>query len=325
MLIFFKNRILNQIEIRKLHFDVEEIILNLIFEEKKVLLDNIIIGAGRSGTTSLVEYLKQHPDINFSGIKEVTYFSVNDHYNRGVDYFHSFFKDKKGILSTSDTYLLMDAEASERIYNYNPETKLIVILREPSKRSFSNYQYAINNGYLSSSISFIESQQLEQNYLENKKDIVFQNNHCSFYGSLYYHHLKNWLRYFNKELLFICTTNQLNQQPKETLNKLFVFLNLVPFEVVEFNAQNKAAGVKNKGLNSFLVDREHWLRKLVRKPLQFKPIRNIIFKTGVVEKIKEVNRTELVYAEMTNEEKDFCDRYFKEDLAMLKKEFGIEF
>ena len=100
-------------------------------------------------------------------------------------------------------------------------------------------------------------------------------------------------------------------------------MNIASFEVQELTAKNKASGVKNKGLNSFLVDREHWLRKLVRLPLQFKPIRNLIFKTGIVEKIKEVNRTEQDYAEMSEEEKDFCAIYFEEDLAMLKKEFGI--
>lgn len=288
-----------------------------------MLLNNIIIGAGRSGTTSLVGYLKQHPDINFSSIKEVTYFSVAEHFKRGVEYFHSFFENKKGLLSTSDTYLLMDLTAPERIFNYNPNIKLIVILREPAKRSFSNYQYAVSNGYLSNSISFIESQKLEKNHILTK-DVVFQNNHCSFYGSLYHYHLNNWLKYFKKEQLFICTTSQLNHEPKETLNKLFQFLNLSSFEVQELTAKNKASGVKNKGLNSFLVDREHWLRKLVRMPLQFKPIRNLIFKTGIVEKIKEVNRTEQDYAEMSEEEKAFCSIYFEEDLAMLKKEFGIE-
>lgn len=287
-----------------------------------MLLDNIIIGAGRSGTTSLVEYLKQHPDINFSIIKEVTYFSVADHFKRGTEYFHSFFEDKKGLLSTSDTYLLMDASAPERVFNYNPNTRLIVILRDPAKRSFSNYQYAVNNGYLYNSISFVESQKLEKNYLLDK-DIVFQNNYCSFYGSLYYHHLNNWLKYFKKEQLFICTTTQLNQEPKETLNKLFKFLNVASFEVQELTPKNIAAGVKNKGLNSFLVDREHWLRKLIRIPLQFKLFRNLIFKTGVVEKIKEVNRTEQIYVAMTEEEESFCSTYFEEDLAMLKKEFGI--
>lgn len=289
-----------------------------------MLVNNIIIGAGRSGTTSLVEYLKQHPEINFSTIKEVTYFSIEDHFKRGVDYFHSFFAAKKGLLSTSDTYLLMDRAAPARIQQYNANIKLVVILREPTKRTFSNYQYSLNNGYLPKSLSFIQSQNLEQSYLE-KKDIVFLNNHCSFNGSLYHKHLTHWLQYFGREQLLICTTNQLNTNPQETLNRLFKFLGLTEFEVSVLKEKNKASGVKNKELNNFLSNREHWFRKLIRKPLQLSFIRNIIFKSSVVEKIKEANRTEQSYREMTLEEKIFCEKYFKEDLMLLKKEFGIEF
>jgi len=115
----------------------------------------------------------------------------------------------------------------------------------------------------------------------------------------------------------------LNKSPKETLDKLFEFLALKPYEVTPLIVKNKAAGVKNKGLNNFLVDRDNWLRRLIRKPLQIGFVRSLIFKTGIVEKIKDVNRVEQVYREMTQEEKDFCETYFENDLAMLKKDFGI--
>ena len=112
-------------------------------------LNHIIIGAGRSGTTSLVAYLQQHPKINFSSIKEVTYFSVVDHYNRGVEFLHSFFERKEGILNaTSDTYLLMDMDAPKRISDYNSELKITVILREPLSRTHSNYIFSVNHGYI---------------------------------------------------------------------------------------------------------------------------------------------------------------------------------
>jgi len=40
-----------------------------------MIVNHILIGAGRSGTTTVTDYLKQHQQINFSSIKEVTYFS----------------------------------------------------------------------------------------------------------------------------------------------------------------------------------------------------------------------------------------------------------
>jgi hypothetical protein len=183
-------------------------------------LDHIIIGAGRSGTTSLVAYLQQHPKINFSKIKEVTYFSVKNHYERGETFLQSFFKETNTELNaTSDTYLLMDVLAPERVFNYNPDIKITVILRDPSSRTYSNYNYSINHGYINKNISLIDSQKLEAEILEGS-DIIEQNNHCNFYGSLYCLHLNNWLKSLKKEQIFICTTDQL----KIILNNLWTLI-----------------------------------------------------------------------------------------------------
>ena len=288
-------------------------------------LNHIIIGAGRSGTTSLVAYLKQHPDINFSSIKEVTYFSVEDHYKRGADFLHSFFSEKEGELNTtSDTYLLMDKNAPKRIADYNPDIKITVILREPSARTHSNYNFSVNHGYIDTTLSLIDSQLLEERVLANG-DIIQQNNHCNFYGSLYYLHLTNWLKLFKREQIFICTTNQLKNNTQQLMDSYFNFLGIDTVEIKELSAQNKAAGVKNKTLNKFLVNREYPMRKLISKPLQISFLRNIVLNSNVVEKIKNNNKEELVYKELSKEEIEFCNNYFKEDLVKLKADFGIEF
>lgn len=286
-------------------------------------LNHIIIGAGRSGTTSLVEYLKQHNEVNFSSIKEVTYFSVDDHYNRGDEYLHSFFKTTKKVKATSDTYLLMSKDAPKRIANYNADIKIAVILREPSARTYSNYHFSINHGYIDKSVSLIESQQFEKEAL--KQDVITQNNHANFDGSLYHKHLTYWLKFFKKEQLFICTTDELKNNPSELFKRYFNFLGIEQIKIAQLDAQHKAAGVKNKQLNKFLVNRDHWLRKLISKPLQIGVLRNIVLNSNVVDKIKESNRQEMAYPPMTNEEKAFCDDYFKDDLNKLKEDFGITF
>ncbi len=287
-------------------------------------LNHIIIGAGRSGTTSLVEYLKQHVAVNFSSIKEVTYFSVNDHFKRGEAYLNSFFNKEGVVNATSDTYLLMDKEAPKRIAAYNPDIKLTIILREPSARTYSNYNFSVNHGYIDKSVSLIESENLESAIL-TKGDIIELNNHANFNGSLYHQHLSYWLQYFKREQLFICTTNQLKDNPQKLMDAYFDFLGLENQTIKKLEAQHKAAGVKNKSLNKFLVNRDHWLRKLISKPLQIGILRNIVLNSNVVDKIKQSNKEELAYPPMTVAEKEFCKTYFKEDLEKLKSEFGIEF
>ena len=288
-------------------------------------IDHVIIGAGRSGTTSLVAYLKQHPNVNFSSIKEVTYFSVRDHYQRGEAFLHSFFTENEcDVTATSDTYLLMDVEAPKRLYDYNPNAKITVILREPSARTHSNYNFSVNHGYIDQSISLLESQKLEEEVLGNG-DVVKQNNHCNFYGSLYHKHLSHWLTYFKREQLFICTTDQLKNNPKELMDSYFSFLGVDGFSVEQLNVQNKAAGVKNKRLNKFLVNRNHPVRKLISKPLQISFLRNIILNSNVVDKIKDRNKQEMRYTALTEIEKEFCKNYFAADLIKLKEDFKIGF
>ena len=109
------------------------------------------------------------------------------------------------------------------------------------------------------------------------------------------------------------------------MDDYFNFLGLGKMEIKELGAQNKAAGVKNKGLNKFLVNREHPVRKLISKPLQISFLRNIILNSNVVEKIKRGNKQEMMYAELTAEEKTFCDDYFAADLGKLKEDFEIDF
>jgi hypothetical protein len=287
-------------------------------------VNHIIIGAGRSGTTSLVAYLKQHPDVSFSNIKEVTYFSVEDHHQRGEGFLHSFFDRENQITATSDTYLLMDKDAPQRVFGYNPEMKITVILREPGERTNSNFNFSINHGYIDPSVALLASEPLEEGILA-KGDIIEINNHCNFYGSLYHHHISNWLNYFNREQLFICTTKQLKEHPLELMSDYFSFLNLKDKKVTELPPQHKAAGVKNKSLNKFLVNRNHPVRRLISKPLQLSFLRNIVLNSNVVEKIKSSNKEEAAYPKLTPEERAYCDNYFKEDLQQLKDEFGIIF
>jgi hypothetical protein len=202
--------------------------------------------------------------------------------------------------------------------------KITVILREPSSRTHSNYNFSVNHGYIDKSVSLMDSQKLEEEVL-NKGDTIKQNNHCNFYGSLYYKHLNFWSQHFPKAQFFICTTNELKNNPIGLMCDYYKFLGLEMIDVKELTPQNKAGGIKNKTLNKFLVNREHPVRKLISKPLQISFLRNIILNSNVVERIKNKNREEQVYQELSNEEIAFCNDYFKDDLQKLRENFGINF
>lgn len=110
------------------------------------------IGAAKCGTTWLFDMLSQHPQIGVARSKEVNYFNPyradrpggkNKHYMLGLDWYHSFFthcKPEQLWGDFSPTYMKF-ASAARYVYDYNPDCKLIVLLRDPVDRARSHHLF----------------------------------------------------------------------------------------------------------------------------------------------------------------------------------------
>ncbi|MDB9312789.1 sulfotransferase [Spirulina sp. CS-785/01] len=125
----------------------------------------LILGAPKSGTTALYEYLQQHPEIYMSPVKEPNFFAFEGKQpdysgpkdeqawtNRGsivtLSEYQKLFnavEDEKRIGEASTLYLYIP-ETPQRIHHYIPNAKLIAILRDPINRAFSCYLHFRRNG-----------------------------------------------------------------------------------------------------------------------------------------------------------------------------------
>jgi len=110
-------------------------------------VDIIIGGFQKCGTTALHSFLSKHPKVIGSNPKEVDFFNSELNFNKGINFYHSFF-DHKPKLSKLRGYKFLDASPSyfsilksgktpERIYEYNKNIKLICLVRNPIDRAFS--------------------------------------------------------------------------------------------------------------------------------------------------------------------------------------------
>jgi hypothetical protein len=117
----------------------------------------LIIGAAKSGTTSLHHYLKQHPQVYMSQIKEPSFFAFEGtkpaipgpwkrwaahNFITDIQAYRSLFQgvsDEVAIGEASTIYLVHPT-APQRIRHYVPDAKLIAILRDPAERAYSNYR-----------------------------------------------------------------------------------------------------------------------------------------------------------------------------------------
>ena len=112
-----------------------------------------IIGAPKSGTTALYQYLSSHPNIYMCTPKEPHYFS-NDlngvAFVKTLDEYQNLFKGKNKnhkIIGEASVWYLYSENALANIYNYNKEAKIIVMLRNPIDLFSSLHQYFLFSGY----------------------------------------------------------------------------------------------------------------------------------------------------------------------------------
>lgn len=177
----------------------------------------VIIGAMKSGTTSLHSYLDLHPQISMSSVKELNFFILEFNWSRGVQWYESNFTDKTKILGESSTNYTMchifDG-VPESMYSVLPEAKLIYILRDPVDRIVSHYTHDYRIGKEKRSIS--------------KALADLENNHyvsCHYVScSKYYMQLEQYLNYFPQSNILIITLEDLSRHRHRTLQKVFKFL-----------------------------------------------------------------------------------------------------
>ena len=151
-----------------------------------------IIGAQRSGTTSLASLLSQHPDIMMSNPKEPDFLSVN--WDRGLEWYRSCFKREDRILvDASVNYTMQPVRqgmrykvVARRAFELSPQARFVYIVRDPAERCYSAYWHDVRSGR--------EGRSLKQAVAEGA-----YYTHASFY----YAQLLNFLEYFPLERFLI--------------------------------------------------------------------------------------------------------------------------
>jgi hypothetical protein len=101
----------------------------------------VIVGAMKSGTTSLAQYLGAHPQAYMVPAKELYFFERSDLWDRGVEWYRDQFAgaaDEAVVGEASPSYMYFRKPA-ERMAQTIPDAKLIVLLRDPVERAYSHY------------------------------------------------------------------------------------------------------------------------------------------------------------------------------------------
>lgn len=174
----------------------------------------LIIGAAKSGTTALRHYLVQHKDVWFY-MEEIHYFDAC--LDKGKDWYFKHFtpKDEKIIAEKTPAYYLCNPKD---IYDICQDAKLIMIMRNPVDRAYSEYWMWRLHG-------------LPQYNLKSFEQIVFQQGDIPILDKgKYAKYIKHWVKYFPIQQILFLKAEDLYYNRQETINKVCDFLEIDRFE-----------------------------------------------------------------------------------------------
>lgn len=209
----------------------------------KEALDFIVIGAQKSGTTSLFEYLTRHPELSLPTGKELPFFSDQDARERGwSDYMRKAFAfaepDSRwgtvtpqymvgGLLDTpnpsSDGALHDERTIPLRIREQIPEVHLIAILRDPVERALSHHRMVTMEGIEQRAFDEAIEQLLQADALEAARRSPQEETGYVAWGE-YGRILSGYLEVFPREQILVLFTQDLEIAPEQLLARVHEFL-----------------------------------------------------------------------------------------------------
>ena len=283
--------------------------------------DFFLVGAAKSGTTTLYHLLSQHPRIFFpKKEKEPFYFCfggvrpkeldpriierVTWNTNEYIDLYKNANPDQI-CCDASTSYLYHSEDVISNIQSFYGQEyhnlKIGIILRNPVARAYSHYTYLVRNGH--ESLDFEEA--LKSENIEKRKSIRWGFDYLE-YGK-YYKQVKGYIDSFEKTKLFLFEDLR---NPQEVMNETFEFLELDSIHIEKSVKTNPSGIPKNKTV-------VHHLRK--NKIL--KSVINLLpesIKHKILQKRDRAMERFLDKSPMNEETLHFLKGYYKEDILKLE-------
>lgn len=221
---------------------------------QRVLPDLIIIGAQRSGTSSLYSYLIANPAIERSHVKEVHYF--DSHFQRGILWYRAHFPmarhleslaralGSKTIATEASPYYLSHPLAPHRVRGVLPQVKLVVLLRDPVDRALSHYHLSVRKGTERLSIEDAIEREPERLAGEHERLLAVplsnsagHRRHGYVARGQYAEQLERWLSVFPRDQLLILNTAGLFDDPNRVLRRICEFAGVVHRPMPSYNVR----------------------------------------------------------------------------------------
>ncbi|HCI81286.1 MAG TPA: sulfotransferase [Ktedonobacter sp.] len=275
-----------------------------------------VVGAARSGTTSLDRYLSQHPDIFITSRKDAHFFAAEHFPCTGpgdevmkrkvmldeAEYTQLFadVTEEKAVGESSAFYLCLPGTA-ERIAQAVPDAKIIMMLREPAERAYSAYMLLVRDGR--ETLSFEEGLSREEERKQQGFEPMWWYKDLSLYSS----QIQHYLDVFGKEHVKVILYEEFYANPGQALREIFAFLGVREDVVINTSVRYNMAGVpRSRRLHKLLyklIDNPNSLAKRIKPGLAWKVMSKFLLRPA---------------SEMSPQTKAQLKAYFAEDVEKLE-------
>ncbi|GAA6184342.1 sulfotransferase [Aliiglaciecola sp. NS0011-25] len=294
--------------------------------ERKTSYPNLfIVGAPKSGTTSMAKYLSTHSHIYTPLQKEFTYFGSDlvryatliekDQY---LKWFEPW-KEEKYALDASPFYLYSKTAPTE-ILEKSPDAKFIIMLRKPSQVAYSMY-YQARFGGGEDQISFERAWELESDRIAGRNiPPLARLEFTTRYQTIgkYSEYVENYLNICGKDRVHIIFFEDLKSQPVETYQKLLSFLQLDSQLPEEFSIANPSKKALFPKLTRFISSPPKWMGDVTGiifpKEIRWK-VRNYIMQKNTVKADKP---------KISEKSSIMLQEHFRSDIKALEKLLSID-
>ena len=234
------------------------------------------LGGQKCASSWLYVVFSDHPDAFVSSPKELNFFSA--FYDRGAQWYESHFTDAVGrqaVGEISPSYL-PDWNAAPRAYAYNADFRIVVALRDPVERAYSNHLHDIRLAYYrGGDLSFESGLANNPMYLEQSR-----------YGQ----HLSRWLEYFPLDQILIVLQEDVQSDPQGQARRIYDFLGI---------RNDHVSGFVGQRTNESYLPRSRRREQFIRLAGAFTRriglgwVNRVLRRTGVISALRSGNRLDI--------------------------------
>lgn len=279
-----------------------------------------IVGAPRCGTTALANILSQHPDVFIPFVKEPHYFGSDLSFRRGFEtldsYLQLFSESTEKAQGEASTWYLYSKKAAEEIHQFNPDAKIVIVLRNPLEMIYSWHGYAVRTG-IEVIEDFSEALSAEHDRKEGKRLPPHSPIEQLIYSEipLFTEQIDRYKKLFDSSQIHIIVFDDFKTEQLKVVRNLFRFLDVTPDFIPDFDSINSNAhGVpRSKTIARFTYNKPEFLRRLGRQLLPRK------LRIWLIDFIRQLNKIPTSREPLEPELKTELSKQYSSEIINLSK------